>query len=115
MHQKSVAGFEDAVPYLTALIELDEQPLLLLVTNLPGANPDTLHIGDRVHVTFEPQGDGLMLPQFVLEDTRLPFSSQASPEPSRRGEGAGGEVAPSAGLGAEPHLQHQEGAGGEVT
>jgi hypothetical protein len=79
MHQKSVAGFEDAVPYLTALIELDEQPLLLLVTNLPGADPAAVKIGDRVRVTFEPlhplslQGEGagrevsLMLPQFTLE------------------------------------------------
>jgi hypothetical protein len=69
MRQKSVAGFEDAVPYLTALIELDEQPLLLLVTNLPGADPATLRIGDRVHVAFEPLGDGLMLPQFSLDAT----------------------------------------------
>jgi uncharacterized OB-fold protein len=78
MHQKSVAGFEDAVPYLTALVELDEQPLLLLVTNLPGADAATLQIGDRVHAIFEPanplssQGDGaggeVTLPQFALGD-----------------------------------------------
>jgi uncharacterized OB-fold protein len=67
MHQKSVAGFEDAVPYLTVLVELDEQPMLLLVTNLPGATPDDFKIGDRVHVTFEPFADGLALPQFELE------------------------------------------------
>jgi uncharacterized OB-fold protein len=67
MHQKSVAGFEDAVPYLTALVELEEQPLLLLVSNLPGADPATLRIGDRVHVAFEPLGEGQMLPQFVLQ------------------------------------------------
>jgi uncharacterized OB-fold protein len=81
MHQKSVAGFEDAVPYLTALVELEEQPLLLLVTNLPGVDPASLRIGDRVHVVFEPldplssQGKGaggevtpgLMLPQFVQD------------------------------------------------
>jgi len=70
MHQKSVAGFEDTVPYLTALVELDEQPMLLLVTNLPGATPDAFSIGDRVHVTFEDMGDGLLLPQFELEAPR---------------------------------------------
>ena len=43
MHQKSVAGFEDAVPYLTALIELDEQPMLLLVTNLPAPRRRVRH------------------------------------------------------------------------
>jgi uncharacterized OB-fold protein len=67
MHQGSVAGFEESVPYLTALVELDEQPMLLLVTNLPGAMPGDFKIGDRVHVTFEDIGDGTMLPQFELE------------------------------------------------
>ena len=86
MHQKSVASFEDAVPYLTALVELEEQPMLLLVTNLPGATPGTLAIGDRVHVTFEDLDEGLQLPQFVLENADNPLSSQ--------GEGAGGEVHP---------------------
>jgi hypothetical protein len=36
MHQKSVAGFEDVVPYVSALVELDELPMLLLLSNLPG-------------------------------------------------------------------------------
>jgi hypothetical protein len=94
MHQKSVAGFEDAVPYLTALIELDEQPMLLLVTNLPGATPGSFAIGDRVHVTFEPLADGLRLPQFVLTDAEHPLSSQACPEQGRRGEEARGEETP---------------------
>lgn len=67
MHQKTVAGFEDSVPYLTALVELDEQPMLLLVANLPGVAPGEFEIGDRVYVTFEPMADGIMLPQFALE------------------------------------------------
>jgi uncharacterized OB-fold protein len=68
MHQKSVAGFEEAVPYLTALVELDEQSLLLMVTNLPGIAPEDVRIGMRVKVTFEALEDGNMLPQFVPED-----------------------------------------------
>jgi uncharacterized OB-fold protein len=83
MHQKSVAGFEDSVPYLTALVELDEQPLLLLVSNLPGADPATLKIGARARVIFEPLADGSMLPQFALDDV--------SPSPrSDRGHGREG-------------------------
>jgi hypothetical protein len=69
MHQKSVAGFEEAVPYLTALVELDEQPLLLMVTNLPGVAPEDVRIGLRVRVTFEALDDGNMLPQFMPEDS----------------------------------------------
>jgi uncharacterized OB-fold protein len=64
MHQKSVAGFEDVVPYVTALVELDEQPMLLLLTNLPGVEAEDVRIGTRVHVTFEALVDGNMLPQF---------------------------------------------------
>jgi uncharacterized OB-fold protein len=82
MHQKSVAGFEGAVPYLTALIELEEQPMLLLVTNLPGATPGNFHIGDPVHVSFEDLHDHLVLPQFELD---------GSPTP-RKERGQGGEV-----------------------
>ena len=71
MHQKSVAGFEEAVPYLTALVELDEQPMLLMVTNLPGVAPEDVRTGMRVIVTFEALEDGNMLPQFVPEETAL--------------------------------------------
>jgi hypothetical protein len=86
MHQKSVAGFEDAVPYLTALVEVDEQPMLLLVTNLPGVTPGSFAIGDPVNVTFEDFGDGLRLPQFVLAYANPPLRP-------RRG-GQGGEASP---------------------
>jgi uncharacterized OB-fold protein len=65
MHQKSVAGFEESVPYVTALVELDEQPMLLLATNLPGVAAEDVSIGTRVSVTFEPLGDDISLPQFI--------------------------------------------------
>ena len=65
MHQKSVAGFEQSVPYVTALVELDEQPMLLLLTNLPGVPAEAVRVGQRVRVSFEPLGDDLALPQFV--------------------------------------------------
>ena len=67
MHQKSVAGFEEAVPYVTALVELDEQPMLLMLTNLPGVAATDVRIGTRVQVTFDALEDGNMLPQFVPE------------------------------------------------
>lgn len=64
MYQKSVAGFEEAVPYVNLVVELDEQPLLLLLSDLPAAAADWVHIGARVEVTFEPLPDGLLLPQW---------------------------------------------------
>jgi uncharacterized OB-fold protein len=70
MHQKSVAGFEKNVPYATALVELDEQPMLLLLTNLLGVAPTSITIGDRVQVDFEWLSDEICLPQFVPAVTK---------------------------------------------
>jgi hypothetical protein len=65
MHQKSIAGFQDSVPYLTALVELAEQKHLLLVTNLPELDAANVKIGMRVHVSFQRLSDDIALPQFV--------------------------------------------------
>ena len=64
MHQPSVAGFEDEVPYITIVVELAEQPLLFMVSNLPHAEKDKIRIGGRVEVRFEERGPELVLPQF---------------------------------------------------
>ena len=64
MHQKSIAGFEGSVPYVTALVELDEQKNLLLVTNLPGFEASDVKIGMRVRVSFQRLSDEIALPQF---------------------------------------------------
>ena len=37
MHQPSVAGFEGEVPYVNIVVELEEQPMLFMVSNLPHA------------------------------------------------------------------------------
>ena len=41
------------LPYLLALVELDEQPGLLMLANLVDADIEAVEIGDRVEVTFE--------------------------------------------------------------
>jgi uncharacterized OB-fold protein len=64
MHQPSVAGFENEVPYINIVVELDEQPLLFMVSNLPHAERDKVRIGGRVEVRFEERGPDLVLPQF---------------------------------------------------
>jgi uncharacterized OB-fold protein len=64
MHQKSIAGFEGSVPYVTALVELDEQKNLLLVTNLPGVEASDVKIGMRVRVSFQRLSEEIALPQF---------------------------------------------------
>jgi uncharacterized OB-fold protein len=66
MHQKTIAGFADDIPYVTAIVELEEQPLLLLLTNLPGSNGSGIPLGHPVEVQFEASGGQVTLPQFRL-------------------------------------------------
>ncbi len=60
------AGFVDALPYVVALVELDDQPGLRILTNLVDAPAGTpLSCGLPVEVTFEERGS-VTLPQFRL-------------------------------------------------
>src|SRR6516165_1412679 len=63
------AGFVDALPYVVALVELDDQPGLRILTNLVGVPVGTpLSCGMQVEVTFEERGL-VTLPQFRLLGT----------------------------------------------
>ncbi|PLC55952.1 hypothetical protein CR155_02455 [Pollutimonas nitritireducens] len=56
-------AFAHKVPYVTALIDLDEGPRMM--ANILGNDALSVQIGDRVTLTFEDRGDGALLPQFV--------------------------------------------------
>jgi len=64
MHQPNVAGFEDQIPYINILVELEEQPLLFMVSNLPASDLDKIKIGEQVEVYFEEVDPDTTLPQF---------------------------------------------------
>jgi uncharacterized OB-fold protein len=66
MHQPNIAGFEDQIPYINILVELEEQPLLFMVSNLPNSEKDKVRIGGRVEVHFQDVNDEITLPQFRL-------------------------------------------------
>jgi uncharacterized OB-fold protein len=51
------------VPYVVAIVELDEQSGLRLTTNIVNVAPDAVRIGQRVRVVFERQDD-VWLPFF---------------------------------------------------
>ncbi len=58
-------GFEDRVPYVLAIIRLDEG--VQLMANLVGPGADVARCGDRVQVDFEQvAGTQVMLPVFRL-------------------------------------------------
>jgi uncharacterized protein len=57
-------GFADRIPYITALVELEEDPRVRLATYLrdvPGGGPN---LGMPVEVTFERVDDRIVLPAF---------------------------------------------------
>ena len=64
MHQPNIAGFEDQIPYINILVELEEQPLLFMVSNLPASDLDKIKIGGQVEVSFEEVDPDTALPQF---------------------------------------------------
>jgi uncharacterized OB-fold protein len=56
------------VPYVIAIIQLDEQPDLRIASNIVDCEPDSVHIGLGVEVRFEPQnvdGDRVFVPVFA--------------------------------------------------
>jgi uncharacterized OB-fold protein len=63
-HYVSAPGFEDAVPFVVALVELDEQRGLRLVANIRSCAPTKVRIGMSVEVVFEDATPTVTLPQF---------------------------------------------------
>jgi uncharacterized OB-fold protein len=68
MHQRDVAGFENEAPFVNIVVELAEQPLLLMVANVIDAERTRVQIGAPVEVWFEERADGVIVPQFRLSD-----------------------------------------------
>ena len=64
-------AFAEDVPYVIALVELDEQPGLRVLANLVGVDPEQIEVGEAVHVVFEPR-DGAVIPQFAPVGTGEP-------------------------------------------
>lgn len=62
IHRASDPAFASRVPYVVALVELDEGPRMM--ANIIGEGALLVAIGDPVMVTFEDRGGGAMLPQF---------------------------------------------------
>jgi uncharacterized protein len=68
MHQKDVAGFGEEAPFINVVVELDEQPRLLMVCNIAASERGKIRIGAAVRVDFEDRGDGVLIPQFNLAE-----------------------------------------------
>jgi uncharacterized OB-fold protein len=62
MPKPAMPGLADLVPYVVALVELDEG--VRIMSNVTGCEPDDVHVGMPVSVTWEPLEDGRHLPLF---------------------------------------------------
>jgi uncharacterized OB-fold protein len=51
------AGFVEDIPYVVALVALDDDPTVKLLTNIVDVAPEDVSVGLAVEVTFEPAGD----------------------------------------------------------
>jgi uncharacterized OB-fold protein len=66
VHREFVPGI--APPYVSVLVELEEQPGLRIVGMLVQTSADGLQIGERVRPVFHDVGDGATLLLFDTED-----------------------------------------------
>jgi uncharacterized OB-fold protein len=65
IRQNPSRSFRHMIPFVVALIDLDDGPRLM--SNVVGAPADDVRIGDRVRVVFEPASDAAALPLFELD------------------------------------------------
>lgn len=61
-YQNRTSGFDEEVPYVLALVELEEG--VRMFTNITQCNPRDVRIGMPVEVTFVPATDQITIPYF---------------------------------------------------
>ena len=75
-HPPLLPWYAERAPYVVLAVALDEDPLVRVVGNLVAreggaiddVDPQSARIGARVRVCFEPVGDGIALPRWVLDE-----------------------------------------------
>jgi uncharacterized OB-fold protein len=65
-HDARTPAFAARQPYAIVWVELDEQPRLRVLTNMPDTPLDQVKIGAKVEVTFEEIAPDVTIPQFTL-------------------------------------------------
>ena len=63
-YHAQVGGFEEKTPYLVASVELEEQPRLLLISNILDCPYGEVEMGMPVEVVWERANGEITIPQF---------------------------------------------------
>jgi len=66
IHRNGSPGFAEEVPYVFAIVELEEGPRM--TANVIGVDPDDVRVDMPVQVTFIRVSDGIGIPQFTRAD-----------------------------------------------
>lgn len=64
MHSGGNPGFEDRIPYVVLVVELDEQKSLFTIGNIVDCAAEDVEIGLPLEVTWEDVNDEITLPQW---------------------------------------------------
>jgi uncharacterized OB-fold protein len=75
VHVNDLPPFNERVPYVAAIVELDEGPRVM--TNVEECEFDALEIGMRVRVDFKAISDDVTIPVFRPASSGPPASSDA--------------------------------------
>ncbi|MCL0102018.1 OB-fold domain-containing protein [Dehalococcoidia bacterium] len=67
MRDAFLPGFVDELPFVIAVVELNEQPGLRMITRIMDGADASIEIGMPVRVVFEEVTRDITLPQFTLE------------------------------------------------
>ena len=68
MYDSRIRLLQADQPFNIALVELVEDPAILMYSNLPGVPVDEVPVGANVKVTFEETSTGQMVYEWVLAD-----------------------------------------------
>ncbi|MET0369817.1 MAG: OB-fold domain-containing protein [Sphingobium sp.] len=68
IHEARYDAYKALAPYALAVVELEEQPDLLMLSNLPDVPQGSIAIGLKVEVMFERLTADIALPQFGVSD-----------------------------------------------
>lgn len=62
IHHNDISGFREMLPYIVAVIELEEG--VRLTANVLECTPEIIHVGMPVEVVYERLTEEITLPQF---------------------------------------------------
>jgi uncharacterized OB-fold protein len=64
LHEPPAPGFRSMLPLILGVVELDEQPMLLMSANIVGADPAALRLGMKLEAMFDEADADTILIQF---------------------------------------------------